>query len=309
MMETLIGIEIGGTKLQVVLGDAAGTIHRRFRFAVERARGAEGIRDQIARALAEPAARTARAVGVGFGGPVDWRTGRLCCSHHVAGWSDFPLGDWLREQTGLPSAVDNDANVAALAEARLGAGREQDPVLYVTLGSGVGGGLVCGGAIYHGAPPGEVEIGHVRLDRTGATVESRCAGWAVDRRVRALIAARPDSLLARLAGTHTGGEARHLGPALAAGDAEARQVLEETAADLAFGLSHAVHLLHPAVIVLGGGLALLGEPLRAAVTATLPEFLMEAFRPGPVVALAELAEDAVPVGALLLAAGAGAVRT
>lgn len=309
MMETLIGIEIGGTKLQVVLGDAAGTIHRRFRFAVERARGAEGIRDQIARALAEPAARAARAVGAGFGGPVDWRTGRLCCSHHVAGWSDFPLADWLRERTGLPSAVDNDANVAALAEARLGAGREQDPVLYVTLGSGVGGGLVCGGAIYHGAPPGEVEIGHVRLDRTGATVESRCAGWAVDRRVRALIAARPDSLLARLAGGHTGGEARHLGPALAAGDAEARQVLEETAADLAFGLSHAVHLLHPAVVVLGGGLALLGEPLRAAVTAALPEFLMEAFRPGPVVALAELAEDAVPVGALLLAAGAGAVRT
>ncbi len=190
MTETLIGIEIGGTKLQVVLGDAAGAIHRRFRFAVDRARGAEGIREQIARALAEPEARDARAVGAGFGGPVDWRTGRVCCSHHVAGWSDFPLGDWLRELTGRPAAVDNDANVAALAEARLGAGRGADPVLYVTLGSGVGGGLVCGGAIYHGAPPGEVELGHVRLDRAGATVESRCAGWAVDRKVRARIAAR-----------------------------------------------------------------------------------------------------------------------
>ena len=305
----LLGIEIGGTKLQLALGDAAGGIHRRFRFAVDRDRGAAGIRERIASTLAEvrTGARLA-ALGVGFGGPVDWRTGRICCSHHVSGWSDFPLGDWLRELSGAPVAVDNDANVAALGEARIGAGRGQDPVLYVTLGSGVGGGLVCGGAIYHGAPPGEVEIGHVRLDRAGSTVESRCSGWAVDRRIREWIAARPDCLLARLAGPQTGGEARHLGAALAAGDADARRLLDETAADLAFGLSHAVHLLHPAVVVLGGGLALVGEPLRAAVAAALPGFLMEAFRPGPAVALAALAEDAVPVGALLLAAAAAGLR-
>jgi glucokinase len=297
-----LGIEIGGTKLQLALGDARGAIHRRFRFAVDRAAGAAGIRERIADTLAEVRAQeTVAAVGVGFGGPVDWRTGRICCSHHVHGWSDFPLGDWLRELTGRPVAVDNDANVAALGEARAGAGRGHDPVLYVTLGSGVGGGLVCGGAIYHGAPPGEVEIGHVRLDRAGATVESRCSGWAVDRKIRRLIEARPQSLLAQLVGPSTGGEARHLGAALAAGNPEARQVLEETATDLAFGLSHAVHLLHPALVVLGGGLSLLGEPLRAAVAAALPGFLMEAFRPGPAVALAALAEDAVPAGALLLA--------
>jgi branched-subunit amino acid ABC-type transport system permease component len=97
-----------------------------------------------------------------------------------------------------------------------------------------------------------------------------------------------------------------IGAALTAGDPLARAVLEETVADLAFGLSHAVHLLHPALVVLGGGLSLLGEPLRAAVAAALPDLLMEAFRPGPAVALAALAEDAVPVGALLLAAAAAA---
>lgn len=306
-MGTFIGIEIGGTKLQLALGDARGGIHRRFRFTVDRTAGAAGIREQIAVTLTEVRAReSVAAIGVGFGGPVDWRSGRICCSHHVSGWSDFPLGEWLRELTGRPVAVDNDANVAALGEARAGAGRGHDPALYVTLGSGVGGGLVCGGAIYHGAPPGEVEIGHVRLDRAGATVESRCSGWAVDRKIRRLIVERPDSLLARLVGQETAGEARHLGAALAAGDADARRILEETATDLAFGLSHAVHLLHPALVILGGGLSLLGEPLRAAVAAALPGFLMEAFRPGPAVALAALAEDAVPVGALLLAAGAGA---
>lgn len=304
-MVLYLGIEIGGTKLQVVVGDADGVIHERFRFGVEAEEGGAGIRRHIAATLERLRSHPSlRGMGVGYGGPVDWRTGRVCCSHHVVGWSDFPLGDWLRELSGLPVTVDNDANVAALGEARRGAGQGHDPVLYVTLGSGVGGGLVVDGRIYHGATPGEVELGHVRLDRAGTTVESRCAGWAVDRRIRGLAAAERGGMLARLTAGTSGGEARHLGTALAAGDPAARGLLEETARDLAFGLSHAVHLLHPAVIVVGGGLSLLGEPLRAAVAAELPGFVMEAFQPGPEVRVAGLAEDAVPVGALLAAASA-----
>ena len=310
MQATWLGIEIGGTKIQLVCGDASGAIQERFRFAVDPSAGAAGIRENIGAALRRELARTLiEAIGVGYGGPVDWRSGRICCSHHVAGWSDFPLGDWLRELGGAPVAVDNDANVAALGEAQCGAGQGHNPAMYVTLGSGVGGGLIVDGRIYHGATPGEVEIGHVRLDRGGATVESRCAGWAVDRRIRAAIAAEPDGVLAGLAGGEVGGEARHLSAALARRDPTAERILRETATDLAFGLSHAVHLLHPEIIVLGGGLSLLGEPLRAAVGQTLPAFLMDAFRPGPQIALARLAEDAVPVGALLLAASAGQAKT
>lgn len=310
MQPALMGIEIGGTKLQLVVGDGTGVIHDRIRFAVAQDAGGEGIRRQIATTLATLLERRqppVQAIGVGYGGPVNWRTGQVCCSHHVAGWSDFPLGDWLRERSRLPVAVDNDANVAALGEARAGAGRGRSPVLYVTLGSGVGGGLVVAERIFHGAVPGEVEVGHVRLDRSGATVESQCAGWAVDRKVRAAAGAEPGGRLARLTVGMSGGEARQLGAALAAGDGVARQILEATAQDLAFGLSHAVHLLHPEVIVLGGGLSLLGEPLRGAVAAALPPFLMDAFQPGPDVTLASLGEDAVPVGALLLADGAWSV--
>ena len=141
------------------------------------------------------------------------------------------------------------------------------------------------------------------VDRT-ATVESRCAGWSVDRKIRALNAREPDGLLARLCAGMNGGEARQLGAALQQGDAAALGLLKETATDLAFGLSHVTHLLHPQVIVLGGGLSLLGEPLRAAVAEALPGFVMEAFQPGPDVRLARLGEDAVPTGALLLAADA-----
>lgn len=308
-MASLIGIEIGGTKLQLVAGDAAGRITDRRRLDVAKARGGAGIRDQIAHALPELiATQQATAIGVGFGGPVDHEVGRIAKSHQIEGWSGFELGEWLHEQTGLPVRVDNDANVAALGEALAGAGKGLNPVFYITMGSGVGGGLVVDGRVFHGAKPGESEIGHVRLDRSGVIVEQRCSGWAVDGRIREAIKQEPNSELARLinglpaASRQSGGEARHLKPAVEAGDALARRIVEETAEDLALALSHVVQLMHPAAIILGGGLSLIGEPLREAVARQLRRFIMEVFGAGPTVHLAGLGEDAVPVGALLLAA-------
>lgn len=299
--DPILGIEIGGTKLQLVLGDAAGKICERRKLAVDRERGAAGIREQIERALPELLhGRTCLKAGVGFGGPVDWKTGRICRSHQIEGWSEFDLGGWLGRLTGVPVVVDNDANVAALGEALCGAGVGFSPAFYVTLGSGVGGGLVVDGRVYHGAKPGESEIGHVRLDRDGTTVESRCSGWAVDARIRGLKTTHPESLLARLADREAGGEARRLASACQQGDLAARMLLRETAEDLAFGLSHVVHLFHPEIIILGGGLSGVGEPLRASVEAALGRFVMDAFAPGPRIALAALGEDAVPVGALKL---------
>ncbi|MCX8155669.1 MAG: ROK family protein [Verrucomicrobiae bacterium] len=301
---TLAGIEIGGTKLQIVLGRPGHIAHRQ-RFTVKPEAGGHGIREQLTATL--PALlreHPVRALGVGFGGPVDWQRGIIRCSHQVPGWADFPLADWLRHLTHLPVQIENDANTAALAEARLGAGQGANPVFYVTLGSGVGGGLVVNEQIYHGALPGEAEIGHLRLNREGLIVEHRCSGWAVDKRIRELrsrgLTGPWAALLAQF--KQTGGEARTLAPALAAGDEDARRLLHEVADDLAFALSHVVHLCHPAVIVLGGGLSLVGEPLRATVAARLPAYVMEAFHPVPAVRLAAWQEDAVPMGALLLAA-------
>ncbi len=302
MQKSFLALEIGGTKLQLVRGDESATIVERRRCTVKRQEGAEGIRRQIRQTLAEMLRdHPADAVGVGFGGPVDWRTGTIARSHQIEGWADFQLGSWLESLVKASVRVDNDANVAALGEALSGAGVGSNPVFYVTLGSGVGGGLVVNGQIYHGAPPGEAEIGHVRLDRKGTALESRCSGWAVDEKIRQLKARDPKSLLATLARGPAGGEARHLVVALEKKDPAAQRILDETAADLAFGLSHAVHLFHPEVILLGGGLSLVGEPLRAAVAHALPAMMMEAFRPGPQIRLAALGEDAVPVGALHLA--------
>jgi glucokinase len=307
-----IGIEIGGTKLQLVAGDNASRITHRVRLRADRAAGGPGICRQLETGLAEIRAATGTgiaAVGVGFGGPVDRETGRIVRSHQVESWENFPLRDWLGERAGrVPVAVENDANAAALAEALAGAGAGFRTVFYCNFGSGVGGALVMeGGIVYHGAPPGEMEFGHLRLSPDGATVESRCSGWAVDGRIRAECArSTRDSALARLVALDPGGEARHLPAALAAGDPLARRVIDEVAGDIGFALSHVVHLAHPDVIVLGGGLALVGEPLRDAVAKALTPHVMEAFAPGPPVALASLGEDAVPVGALHLAIRAAA---
>jgi len=264
-----------------VTGDAGAKILERRRFAVERAEGATGIRKQIQAGLAEilKSVKPA-AVGVGYGGPVDWRTGKICCSHHIEGWSNFELGKWLEEQARVPVFVDNDANAAALGEAFHGAGAGANPVFYVTLGSGVGGGVIVEGKIYHGAKPGEVEIGHVRLDRAGTILESRCSGWSVDARIRALQGSEPQSVLVKLSKEQPGNEARHLVEALRQKDAVAQKLLHEVAEDLAFGLSHVTQLFHPEVIILGGGLTKLGEPLRAAVAEALPQWVMKAFAPG-----------------------------
>jgi glucokinase len=198
--------------------------------------------------------------------------------------------------------VENDANVAALGEALHGAGRGLSPVFWVNSGSGVGGGLVVDGSLYHGALPGEMEIGHVRLHPDGTIVEDRCSGWAVDRAIRAAVVEAPDSVTAALVRDFpNGGEARVLPAALEKGCPIADAVLTSAMNDLAFALSHVVQLIHPQIIVVGGGLSLIGEPLRKRLADALPRWVMAAFEP-PQVALASLREDAVPIGGLALAA-------
>jgi glucokinase len=299
--KTYLGIEIGGTKLQVVTGDETSRILQRFRFVVDRQAGAEKIRQLIAETLTSIDAGNLSAVGVGYGGPIDRETGTVLASYQIGGWAGFPLREWLGKLTGLPVAMDNDANVAALGEALLGAGKHYRNVFYLTLGSGVGSGIVLDKAIYHGAYPGEAEMGHVRLDKTGRTVESSCSGWAVDQKIKYAVEAFPGGVLAKLVNAGDAPEARWLAEAVRLNDPEAIRILDESCDDLAFGISHAVHLVHPEIIILGGGLSLMGETLNNLVAQKLSGYLMDVFQPGPPVILSQLKEDAVPVGALLLA--------
>lgn len=296
-----LGIEIGGTKLQLATGDASGSIQKKIRYTIDRSGGATAIQAQLKEGLKELDANNIAAIGVGFGGPVDYRNGTICTSHQVSGWNDFNLVQWLQQLTGKPVAIENDANTAALAEALYGSGKGHRTVFYMTIGSGIGGGLISNGEIYHGTVPGEVEVGHLRLNKEGHTLEEKCSGWAVNQKVKEAIANGPGGLLAQLSRSYNGAEAVLLKPALEQKDIAALQIMEDVADDLAFALSHVVHLFHPDVIIVGGGLSLLKEHLLLPVREKLPQYVMQAFLPPPAVIIAALEEDVVPLGALKLA--------
>src|SRR5436853_2478996 len=170
-----LGIEIGGTKLQLGVGPGDGTLAGLWRGPVDVAAGAEGIRRQITAAVPElldkggVARSQLKGVGIGLGGPVDDATRTVIKSHQIAGWDGFPLADWIGDITGLPAALGNDADVAGLAEALFGAGKGLSPVFYITIGSGIGGGLILAGEIHRGCGRGAAEVGHLELDDVTVT--------------------------------------------------------------------------------------------------------------------------------------------
>ena len=301
MSEQFLGIEVGGTKIQVFVTNDTAKIVERHKFFVGQEREASIIREKILENVNTILRKHKIAgIGVGFGGPVDFRTGIIITSHQIRGWADFHLAEWIQEFTNIPVIVDNDANTAALGEAYFGSGKNCSRVFYITLGSGVGGGLIIDGEIYHGFKPGEAEIGHIRMGKDGTILEHRCSGWAVDKKIRNYIKNKPGSIIAGIVSNEKSGESKYLLKAIEMGDKGANNILQETADDLAFGLSHMVHIIHPGVIILGGGLSLIGDPLREAVEKNLRPYLMKAI-PLPEIRMAALEEDAVCVGAALMA--------
>jgi len=296
-----IGVEIGGTKIQIAIGNPiTGEIEKVFSFRVEQEKGAKGILDLIEKTLNGLQAPPL-AIGVGYGGPVDRVPGIVVTSHQIDGWGGFNLKQWLQSRYNVPVIIENDANTAALAEAHFGAGKGYDKMFYVTLGSGVGGGMVVDGKLYHGSTPGESEIGLMHMNKSGETLESLCSGWALDSEIRKVVKSLPDeSQLKKIVGANQTGEARFLLSAIEQSDESALKIFSNYVDNLAWGLSHIVHLFNPQIIVLGGGLSSLGVYLAKSVQEGLQLHLAKVYRPGPKIVIAELRENVVPVGALCL---------
>jgi glucokinase len=320
----LLGIEIGGTKLQLGLGQGDGRVVALERRRVVAADGAEGIRAQIAEAIGpllgrvglRPEAGAIGAVGVGFGGPVDAQRGLVSTSHQIDGWDRFPLADWLRKVARVERvSIENDADTAALAEAHFGAGVGHSPLLYVTIGSGIGGGLVLDGKIYRGAGAGAMEVGHLWvIDRSGAdlgvvTLEQAASGWAIAESARAYAEriageGRGDDweVLRRVGGDPTAITARDVAEAARDGDRESLLLLDKAVHSMAHGLAQAVTLVAPTRIILGGGVSLIGEDLwLAPIREQLDHLVFSPFRGKFDLVGAALGEEVVVQGALVLA--------
>jgi glucokinase len=293
-----LGIEIGGTKLQLGVGADDGRLRGLWRGAVDVTAGPEGIRRQIVAAVPELLAKAGidrgdlRGIGIGFGGPVDDATHTVIKSHQIEGWDNFPLADWISEVVGLPAVLGNDADVAGLAEALHGAGKGLSPIFYITIGSGIGGGLIINGEIYRGCGRGAAEIGH--LDLSFHIGEKITKGDGKDSALLHLVGGDPERITAW-----------HIGQAAAQGDPFARSILRRPLAALSMTIVQVIKLLCPRRIVIGGGVSLMGEqlffhPLRSTVGSLLAGQFPPFARLTDIVPSA-LGEEVVVHGAIALA--------
>lgn len=289
-----LGIEIGGTKLQLGVGSADSTsLVLLERFDVDRAQGAAGILDQIVAAgsrIVETHPAIER-VGVAFGGPV--LNGRAITSHHVCGWDGFDFPQWSKDHFELPLDVDNDCNAAALAESVFGAGRTARRCFYVTVGTGIGGGLVCDKVIYGNDRPGIAEIGHMRPDRQSVletqTVESISSGSGIENE------------FALRVGEHQRVSAKQIAELAANGNADARGVMENAARTLGWAIAQTVTLTAPEVVIIGGGVSLIGDAFFDSVRESFDTYVFGPLRRVTEIKPAQLGEDVAVHGALLLA--------
>lgn len=249
-----LALDFGGTKHAAALLEAGAPAWLAQRRAPAPP-GSDGARDRAVmfgladELLAQHPGRLA-AIGVSFGGPVDWAAGRVVLSHHVPGWEDTPLAEMLRARYGAPVAMDNDANAAALGEWRFGAGRGAASLLYVTVSTGIGGGWVLEGQVYRGADSLAGEIGHLAVDPAGPPCVCGKRGCVE--------AIGSGTNIARLMNERTGERgwtAADVNAAAEAGHPLAREALATAARALGQGLGYAITLMNPEKIVIGGGVA------------------------------------------------------
>jgi len=315
MKSYYVGVEIGGTKLQVALGDQDGRILARERGDVDPANGAQGILAWLDAAtdivINEcPQDGACKAIGVGFGGPVDSATGQVLVSHQIQGWEGVHLKQWFEDHYSLPTCVENDANAAGWAEYCLGAGKGTQCFVYCNIGSGIGGALVIDGKLYNGQGLGACEIGHTYVPdwttmEPGQTdkLEHLCSGWSITRRIQGWTDLQADTPLGRLAsGNPVNLTCPMLAEAARQGDTRAQAEIEAVATGVGRALSNVVTLLHPERIALGGGVALMGEVLLTPLTAYMDSHVFGPYRGRYSLVPCALEEDVVTAGALLLAA-------
>jgi glucokinase len=312
-----LGIEIGGTKLQLGVGSGAGgSLIALQRHKVDVRCGAEGILQQIARsARALINQHGIQRIGIGFGGPVDAAAGRVIRSFQILGWDGYPLCDWCRDTLGLPTLLENDSNLAGLGEARFGAGRDSRIVFYSNVGSGIGGALVIDGSLYvGGAGLAVAEIGHLRPGpqaiESDQTVESIASGWGIAARTRVRLGQAggrdrhaADQLLARCGGEPAQLTGKMVADAAAEGNWLAVEVFREAVRTYGWALAQVVTLLAPDVLVIGGGIPQVGEKLfLTPLREQIERYVMPPLRNTYAVLPAALGEEVVVHGALALAA-------
>jgi glucokinase len=273
----VIAVDLGGTKLLAGVVDEEGVVVKRT-VRPTQVGSQQELLAELEASIEDLLGDDVGAVGVGIPSTIDQPHGRAVSSVNIP-LAGIDVRDHLATRFGLPAAIENDANAAALAEHRFGAGRGTRYMVMLTLGTGIGGGLILDGRLYRGAVGAAAELGHITLDLDGPPCQGTCpgrghlealaSGTATDGMARELAAERPDGDLGRAAAAGRVVDARLAVDLAAAGSGDARDLLERVGSVLGEGIATLVNVFNPEVVVLGGGFArageLLFEPARRVV--------------------------------------------
>jgi glucokinase len=290
-----LGVDVGGTKILAGVVGREGDVERHEEWPTPHGSQEELLSELdavVERLLGEDVA----ALGFGLPSTIDQRVGRVVKSVHIP-LEGVNLRDRMAERFGLPVGIDNDANAAAIAEWRLGAGRGASHVVVLTLGTGIGGGLILDGRPYRGSIGAGAELGHVVLEYGGAPCGAGCTGLGHLEAVASGSVA--DAAAARRFGA--GADARRLCDAALAGDEGAREDLAEIGRHLGSGIASFVNIFNPEIVVLGGGFSEAGDLVLAPARETLARDGLRPARDLVRIEWAELGAEAGMVGAGLVA--------
>lgn len=311
MTQHAIGVDLGGTKILTALVSPQGEAIRRHRVDTPQ-QGPGAMVDAIARGIETVLAASGlsvdhvRGVGVGAPGPLDPRSGVVFQPPNLVGWHNVPLGDLLVRRTGMPTSVENDANAAALAEWWVGAGRGIHDLVYITVSTGVGGGIIIGDRLVHGVSGTAGEIGHMTIDVDGppcvcghtGCLEVLASGTAIARMAKEAIAlGRPTSILDLAGGVSEAVTAELVAVAAQRGDVLAIEVFDLAGMYLGVGVGSLLNLLNPGRVIIGGGVSKAGDLLFVPVRRTARERAFERPALDAEIVPAALGDDGGAIGA------------
>ena len=295
-MDYAIGIDLGGTHLRAALVDRAGTIVAHQRIRTHAAEGAEAviarIFDLIGTVQAAQPGATIRGVGIAAPGPLNPETGMVITMPNLPGWDNFPLRDRIAAKLPFPVVLGNDANLAAVGEWRFGGGKAMQNLIYVTISTGIGGGIISDGHLLLGHNGLAAEVGHMVLDFDGPTSgsagvegswEALASGTALARQAAKAMQAGTTTILHDLATPETV-STRHIQQAAEAGDDYANALIAKAGHWCGVAFVSLLHLFSPEAIFVGGGVSInLGERILAPARAEIRERALPGYRNVPII--------------------------
>ena len=314
MTEYALSADLGGTQLRVALVDREGAVHERHATDTLAQQGRDNVVNNLVQALEHVAATVDKAsivgIGVSMPGPIDPNDGTVYNPPNLPGWGIYSAKDRVESALGMPASFANDASLGALAEHAYGAGRGHKDMIYLTVSTGIGGGIIIDGKLYGGYKGFAGELGHITIDRNGpldncgnvGCLEALASGTAVARIANERLASGEDSVLSRLVGDDGGTvSAAQVAAAASEGDPMARSIMDEAATNLGIGIVSYMHVFDPEVIVIGGGMSHSMDQLLPGIEREIQAHAMAHERDRRPVIKSELGDDVSILGAAALA--------